>query len=84
MFSSRSVTERDRAERLRRNVIASRIAGDRMMVAFERLRTLALREKFNPDQPRVPQAIPTAANGPEEAANPRERLTCPPPMLSQA
>lgn len=58
MFSSRPVTERDRAERLRRNVIASRIAGDRMMVAFERLRTLVLREKFNPDQPRVPAGNP--------------------------
>ncbi|RYE83398.1 MAG: hypothetical protein EOP19_13935 [Hyphomicrobiales bacterium] len=58
MFSNRSVTERSRAERLRRNVTASRIAGDRMMAAFERLRAFALREKFNPDEPRVPAGNP--------------------------
>lgn len=40
---------------MRRNALASRIAGERMMAAFERFRTLALREKFNRGQPRVPK-----------------------------
>ncbi|WP_126113373.1 MULTISPECIES: hypothetical protein [unclassified Bosea (in: a-proteobacteria)] len=54
MLSSRSVTERSRTERLRRNVLASYTAGERMMAAFERLRALAEKAGFNPDQPRIP------------------------------
>lgn len=54
MSSNRSITEGSRAERLRRNVLASRAAYERMMVAFERLRALAEKAGFNPDQPRIP------------------------------
>ncbi|RXT52910.1 hypothetical protein B6S44_19415 [Bosea sp. Tri-44] len=54
MLSSRSVTERSRTERLRRNALASYVAGERMLAAFERLRTLAEKAGFNPDQPRIP------------------------------
>jgi hypothetical protein len=54
MLSSRSITERSRAERLRRNALASYAAGERMMAAFERLRALVEKAGFNPDQPRIP------------------------------
>jgi hypothetical protein len=53
MFSSQSVTEAGRAERLRRNALASYVAGERMMAAFERLRKLVAKAGYNSAQPRI-------------------------------
>lgn len=54
MLSYRSILRNTSTGRLRRNAVASRIAGEKMVAAFTRLQTLVLTAKFNPDQPRVP------------------------------
>ena len=54
MLSYRSILRNTSTGRLRRNAVASRIAGEKMMAAFTRLQTLVLTAKFNPDQPRGP------------------------------
>ncbi|WP_146170274.1 hypothetical protein [Bosea sp. 124] len=48
------------ASRKQALALSSKIAGDRMMAAFERLCRLMAKESFNPDQPCVPAGNPDA------------------------
>jgi len=62
--------------------LASRLAGDRMMAAFDRLCGLIAKDGFNPDQPRVPAGGPDAGQwtsgepsvGPGSDGNPLQSL----------
>lgn len=60
MHSLKSIEQRERAWRLRRNAVAGHLAGERVLLALTRLRALVENEKagFKPDQPRNPGGGP--------------------------
>lgn len=58
MHPLQSIECRERASRLRRNLLASHLAGERVLLALARLRALVEKAGFNPDQPRLPPGGP--------------------------
>lgn len=75
MLPKRSPSQSGRPKRLSARALACRIAGERMMAAFDRFQALAEKAGFNPDQPRVPAGNPDGGQwtGSDGAAGGRQR-----------